>query len=188
MHIVAVIIAAPEILRRIILAARKKFPRAFASPRGYKAEGADIRVTASLLRELARSDCEIVVVRVTAHAVRSYADVNALYIDAVAFAVASAWKLHPNIKPVLHRRYYQESLTRKITNRLLDEARRQGIALSADAIEQRAGGAQEYGLQIADAVAWSYTQARRGRLRTARLFELIRARVVAVIDYTGKQK
>ena len=134
MHIVAIVVAEPDVLRRVMIATRKQFPKAFHSARGYKAEGADIRVTAFLLRELSKADCAIIIVRVSAAAIKHYADLNTLYIDAAVVAITTAWERYPNTKPILHRRYYQPSLTHAITNRLLNEARDRGIALHAQDI------------------------------------------------------
>lgn len=186
MNIVALVAGNVAQIKQIMVRARKRFPKAGMVGKEYKATKAPKEVTRYILEELARCDCEIVVLMVGQVDPLAYGgDMNELYAAAVVEIVARVWENHPDARPVLHQRYDNVVLRDRITTLLIAKAREMGIKLDREEVQHRRAMG-EYGLEVVDAVAWSVTQWRRKNRRAANLYEIIRDKVV-VQEFFGKK-
>jgi len=179
MAVVVLLVGSNLQVKRVMRAARRRFPKELPARRVYKARDAPEAVTRFILERLATGDVEIVILRVGRRALRHFdGDRNELYAAVVEEAIGRAWEKHPTARPVLHQRYEKAELRNKITERLLRRARRLRIELAPEDVKHRRGSPSEPGLEVVDAVAWAYAQWRRRNKRLSYLYELVRDKTV----------
>jgi len=119
----------------------KRFPKAGMVGKEYKATKAPKEVTRYILEELARCDCEIVVLMVgqvrSTGLRRGYERV--VRCSGCGDSSFGVWENHPDARPVLHQRYDNVVLRDRITTLLIAKAREMGIKLDREEVQHRRG-------------------------------------------------
>lgn len=187
MAVVVLLVADILQVKRVMRSTRRRYRRDLPVGKTYKAKNAPVAVTRYILEQVSTMDCEIIILRMGRRSLRRFGgDRNELYAAMVEEAIERAWERQPEAKPILHQRYEQEHLRNRITQRLLRRAQSLHLQLSPEEVQHRRASAREPGLEVVDAVAWTFTQQRRRNKARAHLYELIRSKVVVDDVFGGE--
>jgi len=163
-----VVVDQPKTLQAVIARTRRWLRQTKKDLPEFKGVSSDPRVTQRLLRELARTDCELSIV-VADKSLPGPATVEALYHQLCARAIRRCAERYGPMTITLDKRHTNPRLERERLAAVVSQLAGQSVGLISRDSQA------EPGLQVADVVAWGMFQ--RFERGVDRYYELVRARV-----------
>lgn len=166
-----VVVADPGELKNVMKIARRGVPGKYRARGVFKASHAHPALIRAVLKELAKRRVGVVIGIWDKRKKNSRINRNVAYRRLVAKTVVMTLKIYPRLDLIIHKRYTNPKLQRRLRDELTQRAVSVGGFLTVDQLTERQRGE----LELADAVAWAVFQ-KYNRSR-GEFYEIIRRKI-----------